>query len=256
MPDARPRAEIQALRARIAAITAYGRPANGVLPFGVPAIDAYLPEAGLARGALHEVAGDATTGASAALFVAGIMARSPGQILWCVTRPDLFAPAIAQAGLDPDRVIYVEATDEKTLLACFEEGLRHGSLGGVVAEVARLPMIASRRLQLAAESTGTPGIALHRWHRPVEPANFGQPTAFDQSTAAVTRWRVTPLPSAPLPVAGVGRARWLVELIRNRAGECANFMVEACDETGHLALFADLADGSLAPPAWGHRATG
>jgi protein ImuA len=45
-------------------------------------------------------------------------------VLWCVTRQDLFAPAIAQAGLLPGLVIYVEAGDEKSLLAfdnfCFQ----------------------------------------------------------------------------------------------------------------------------------------
>ncbi len=35
----------------------------------------------------------------------------------------------------PGRVIYVEAGDEKSILICFEEGLRHGDLGAVVAEV-------------------------------------------------------------------------------------------------------------------------
>src|SRR3546814_9821691 len=85
--------------------------------------------------------------------LAGILARVKGKILWCMTQSDLFAPALALAGLDPDRVIYVEARDETSLLSCFEEGLRHGGLGGVIAEAARLSMTASRRLQLAAEST-------------------------------------------------------------------------------------------------------
>jgi protein ImuA len=100
---------------------------------------------GLALGALHEVAGGGNgvvDGAAAGLFAAGIAARTRGTVLWCVVRQDLFAPAIAQAGLGPDRVIYVEAGDEKSLLACFEEGLRHGGLGAVVAEVARLSMMA------------------------------------------------------------------------------------------------------------------
>ncbi len=52
--------------------------------------------------------------------------------------PDLFAPALAQAGLAPDRVLYVEAGDDKTVLACVEEGLRHGGLGAVVAKIAAL----------------------------------------------------------------------------------------------------------------------
>src|SRR5277367_1061951 len=61
-----------------------------------------------------------------------------------------------------------------------------------------------------------------------------------QPTAATTRWRVSALPSTPLPVPGVGRPRWLVELIRCRAGESADFELEACDATGHLRLPADL----------------
>ena len=115
--------------------------ARTVLPFGIEAIDGRLPGRGLALGALHEVAGGgnaAIDGAAAALFAAGIAARTKGKVLWCITRPDLFAPALAQVGLAADRVIYVEACDEKSVLACFEEGVRHGGLGAVVAEVARL----------------------------------------------------------------------------------------------------------------------
>ena len=48
----------------------------------------------------------------------------------------LGAPALMQAGLSPDRLICVEAGDDKQLLACFEEGLRYGGLGAVIAEVA------------------------------------------------------------------------------------------------------------------------
>jgi protein ImuA len=156
----------------------------------------------------------AIDGAAAALFAAGVAARTRGKVLWCLTRPDLFAPALAQAGLMPDRVIYVEAGDEKSVLICFEEGLRHGGLGAVVAEVAQLSMTVSRRLQLAAEGSGTIGIAIRRWRRPAEAADFGQPTA------SVTRWRVSALPATPLPVPGVGRPRWqLIDPVPRR-GKC------------------------------------
>ena len=193
---------VEELRARIQRLEgAAGRRHSG-LPFGLKAIDRHLPGGGLAFGALHEVAGGghgAIEGAAAALFTAGLAARTRGKILRCLTRPDLFAPALAQAGLMPDRVIYVEAGNEKSVLICFEEGLRHGGLGAVVAEVALLSMTASRRLQLAAENSSTIGIAIRRWRRPAEAADFGQPTA------SVTRWRVTVLPATPLPVQGVGR---------------------------------------------------
>ncbi len=235
---------LDALRSRIRRIETSDRRSCGVLPFGLDALDRRLPGGGLALGALHEVAGGgagAINGAAAALFAAGIMARLDGPVLWCVNQRDLFAPAIAQAGLHPDRVIYAECGDEKTILACFEEGLRHGGLAGVVAELSKLPMTASRRLQLAAEGSGTVGMAVRRWRRQSDASDFGQPTA------AVTRWRVSALPSEPLPVPGVGRPRWLVELIRSRAGECADFVLEACNEKGRLALPADLADRSVAP---------
>jgi hypothetical protein len=83
--------------------------------------------------------------------------------VWCVTRPDLFAPALSQAGLKSDRVIYLEGGDEKTVLACFEEGLRHGGLGAVVAKVARLPMTAA--LDAAPRS----------WRRPAALARRADP---------------------------------------------------------------------------------
>lgn len=176
----RPPSALETLRAQARQIEGRNRRATTALPFGIAAVDSRLPGRGLPCGALHEVAGGgngAIDGAAAALFVAGIAARTRGKVLWCVTRPDLFAPALSQAGLKSDRVIYLEGGDEKAVLACFEEGLRHGGLGAVVAEVARLPMTASRRLQLAAEGTGTIGIALRRWRRQTEASDFGQPTA-------------------------------------------------------------------------------
>ncbi|MGJ7038765.1 protein ImuA [Shinella sp. BE166] len=220
---------------------------RAVLPFGVPDIDDRLPGGGLALASLHEVCGggnDAVEGAAAMLFAAGIAARTKGQVLWVLTRPDLFAPALAQAGLAPGRVIYVEAGDEKSLLLCFEEGLRHGGLGAVVAEVARLSLTASRRLQLAAEAGGTLGIALRRFKHRSEEGAFGQPSA------AVTRWRVAVRPSVALPVPGIGRAQWLLQLVRCRAGEAADFDVEAPDAEGRIAFSSRLADRSPEAGTW------
>jgi len=248
-----PRPHIEELRARIERLEGASGRRHSVLPFGIKELDRHLPGGGLALGALHEVAGggnDAIHGAAAALFTAGIAARTWGKVLWCLTRPDLFAPALAQAGLMPDRVIYVEAGDDKSVLICFEEGLRHGGLSAVVAEVARLSLAASRRLQLAAESSGTIGVAIRRWRRPAEAADFGQPTA------SVTRWRVSVLSATPMPVPGVGRPRWQLELIRCRAGENADFEVEACDAKGRLALPSKLVHGPAKKEIGRRRAAG
>jgi protein ImuA len=112
MTDMRPRAVVGKLRAEIARLESQDRRTHAALPFGLRDVDTRLPGGGLARGALHEIAGGGAAvvhGSAAALFAAGIVARLDGWVLWCLTKPDLFAPATFQAGLDPDRVIYVEA---------------------------------------------------------------------------------------------------------------------------------------------------
>ena len=242
---------VSKLRARVRQIERSERSRANALPFGVQALDERLPDGGLTLGALHEVAGGglgAVHGAAAAMFVAGMLARVPGSVLWCIKSQDLFAPALAGAGLHPDRVIYVEAEDEKTILLAVEEGLRHGGLAGVVGEVRRLPMIASRRLQLAAESSGVAAWIIRRWRSPADAAEYGTPTA------SASRWRVTALPSTPLASPGVGRARWQVELVRCRGGEGATWELGACDAQGRLAQPADLADRSAASDGWDRRA--
>jgi protein ImuA len=251
MAVAKNRDVLDDLRAKIAPIALH-HTHHSVIPFGIADLDACLPAGGLERGALHEFAGGglgAVHGAASVLFIAGILARLEGSVLWCLRARDLFAPALAAVGLHPNRVIYAEAGDEKSVLLCVEEGLRQGGLAGVAGEVSKLSMTASRRLQLAAEKSGVPAFVIRRARKAADAAEFAQPTA------AVTRWRITAMPSSPLHVAGVGRSRWFVELIRCRGGESAAWELEACDETGRLALPADLADRSAAPADGRYRAS-
>jgi protein ImuA len=248
-----PSTSLAALRAEIAAVEASHRKAAGVIPFGVPGLDAQLSAGGLQLGALHEVAGGglgAVHGAAAVLFVAGVLARMDGPVLWCLRQRDLFAPALAGVGLHPERVIYAEAGDEKGVLAVLEDGLRHGGLA-VVGEVGGLAMTPSRRLQLAAEAGGTTAFAVRRWRTPSAAADYGQPTA------SVSRWRVSALPATREAVPGLlGRSRWLVEMMRCRGALACEWELEACDETGRLCVPAELADRPLAEGSRRGRAAG
>ncbi len=236
----RPATRLHDLRDQIARIErgAAARP-GAVVRFGIPAIDEALPRSGLALGALHEVAGagpDTEHGAAATLFTAGILSRMAGPVLWVVDHPDLFAPGLAGAGLHPDRVIFAEAG--KDVLATMEEGLRHPGLAAVIGEISgRLSLVASRRLQLAAEQSGCPAFALRRSRQ------FDDPV-LTEPTAAATRWRVASLPSLPVlahapAVPGLARARWRLTLTRCRGGEPGSWMVEACDAAGALCLIPD-----------------
>ncbi len=128
---------IEELRERIQHLEGGSVRTREALPFGVDEIDRHLPGGGLALGALHEVAGGgngALDGAAAALFTAGIAARTAGKVFWCVTRQDLFMPGIVQAGLSNNRVVMVECRDEKGILDCFEESLRCRGVGAVIGE--------------------------------------------------------------------------------------------------------------------------
>ena len=113
MPHAGRDLALSELRERIGRLECRGRSRKAL--FGVRAVDRHLPGGGLALDALHEVmeTGAASEHAAAAtLFIAGILARNKGPVLWCVRCRDLFAPALAAVGLHPDRVIYAETHRE------------------------------------------------------------------------------------------------------------------------------------------------
>ncbi|MFL6845036.1 MAG: ImuA family protein [Allosphingosinicella sp.] len=232
MPPSPARAQcLAALREQVRALESGSGERRDYLPFGIEAVDSRLAGGGLAVDALHEAAG-ARSGpadeAAATLFLAAIAARREGMVLWALARRDLFAPALAAVGLAPDRLLYAECGRDEDVLAVMEEGLRHGGLAAVVGETRRAVMAATRRLQLAAEEGGTPALMLRRWR--------GNEDPLAAPSAAITRWRLACAPSAPLPVAGIGRPRWRLALARQRGGEPFELLMESPDAEGRLAL--------------------
>ncbi|MGH7122636.1 MAG: ImuA family protein [Acetobacteraceae bacterium] len=234
------------LRARIQRLERPAERRREVLQFGLAAIDRHLPGGGLALGALHEIVGGAADGAATS-FAAGLLARLSGPVLWCHGAgglfPPLFPPGLAGAGLAPDRVIHCEAGVEKSVLLAMEEGLGQPGLAAVVGELSHLPMLASRRLALAAETSGVLALAL------VQPAKEGKIVP----NAAATRWHVSPFPAPRPPWPGVGRAFWQLDLVRCRGRAAASWVVEACDATGRLDL-AGLSSGRPQASLREHRA--
>ncbi|MCW1430222.1 ImuA family protein [Novosphingobium sp. JCM 18896] len=243
--------DLAALRQQIAQVATAP---SAVLPFDLAAMDERLAAGGIDRRGLHEIAAASAAlsdDAAATLFAAGIAARlaalatgpharsRSATVLWALTQFDLYAPGLEQAGLAPDLILYAQGAKDSDVLAMAEDGLRDGSLACVIAEVKSADRTATRRLQLAAQDSAAP-VLLYRRHR------AGGRCPLDAPSSAMTRWRIGTRPSARLTTAGIGRGRWLVELVRQRNGNPFSLELEACDDTGRLALPAAARDRAAA----------
>ena len=219
---------LRELRARIRAIES-GAGAAGREVAGLGAgLEAELPWSGLPRAALHEVSGEAASGFVAAL--AGRLAGRGGALVWCRSPllerrlGALYGPGTRAFGLDWRRLVLVRARDEREVLWAAEEALRCPAVAGVVVELARsLDLLASRRLQLAAEAGGAAGLLLRPG--PPDPA----------PNAALTRWRAEPDPWG-------GLHHWRLDLWRCKGGAPRSWRVGWDEQALAFALAAPVAD--------------
>ncbi len=195
------RRALEALREEIRRIEIPGEAGAACLPLGIPEIDGALPGGGLRAGCVHEIGGDeAATG-----FCAVLLARAGGPLLWLARGNDLYLPGLVRYGIEPGRLLVASRLRRRAdMLWAMEEALRCRALRGVVAELDTLDRAASRRLMLAAEGSGVPGLVL--WPE----AGAGGAGRVRVPTAD-SRWRVTTVP-------GTGLTRWRVEVVHCRGG--------------------------------------
>jgi protein ImuA len=247
--------ELEALKAKIAALETGGRGDSESLSFGDPRLDGRFLGGGLPLGHWHEFSGEGLeveTGVSAAAFAACLAAplARRGEAVWVLRRDDLFAPGLAGLGFPAERLIQVCARDEAEALAVTEDALSTTGVVAVFTEVETVDLTAGRRLQLACERRGSTGFVIRR--RPY--GGTGRKAA--AGSAANTRWRIAPAPSEPAPGEfGLGAPRWEVRLDRCRGGRPGAWLMEAAaaytyevnDGTHPLRLVAELGDRQLAP---------
>jgi protein ImuA len=211
------------------------------LPFGLAALDAYLPEGGLAAGALHEIVPAAEAAqASAFGFIAAFLTRLPRLHPVIVVIPaygrrrhgrlcgHVSGHGFNSFGLDPARVIVVETA---TLWA-MAEALRSTAPAAVAGIIDRLDLKTSQKLHLAASDAGLPLLLL----RP--------PQTLDASAAA-TRWRIGTAAAARDRFGLSVRPRWHLHLERCRNGRPGEWVVEYDHVTHRFSLAAALAHPPL-----------
>jgi len=193
------------------------------LSIGLPLIDRRLPNHGFAAGGLHEITGPASVG-----FLIRLLSRLSGPILWCVSSAEgrrLYGPGLVRAGLDPTRLTIAAGRSSTDILWAVEEGLKSRALAAVVLESdAILSLTASRRLHLAAETGGCFGFVLSQ-------ANGNKATV--PPSAALTRWRVDPLPDLSTEEQLSKKAlTWAVRLQRCRGAVLSTVSSAAVDDAG------------------------
>ena len=188
---------------------------------------------GLALGAVHEVFADAGRQSAAATgFVAALASRAAGvrPIVWI--RQDFTAiesgvvsmNGLVELGLDPRLLVTVCASDVDHALRTAADALVCDAVGVVVLEVwgeaKQLDLVASRKLTLAAQASGTTGLVLRMAAEP-------------QASTAETRWIVRAAHSPPPapPWSAWGAPLFEAQLVRNRHGPVGRWIMEwKCDE--------------------------
>jgi protein ImuA len=225
-------------------------------PFGIAALDSHLPGGGLARGALHEIV-PATQGAIAAAFgfgaaiLAGLfspphsgqrkaanrLSRTAPFVLvmpafWPRRYGRLSGHGLRALGLDPSRLILVEAARHRETLWAMEEALRSAAPAAVAGFIERLDLKSSQRLHLAALDAGLPLLLL-------------RPAQNLESSAAATRWRVGTAEAARDRFGLLARPRWHLHLERCRNGRPGEWVLEYDHVAHRFSLAAALADPSL-----------
>jgi protein ImuA len=186
---------------------------------GLGPVEAAFPNGVFPTGVIHEMLCPtreqqaATSGLLGGLLT--VLMRNGGPCLWISKDRRLFPPAMDGFNVEPDKVIFIDAGNEKEVLWAMEEALKCEGLAAVVAELREISFAQSRRLQLAVESSRVTGFLLRNDLRKLN------------TTTCVARWQVRPLPSVledGMP--GVGYPRWQVDLLRVRNGSPGSWQLE------------------------------
>lgn len=192
---------------------------ESAMDLGLGPIAKAFPNEIFPTAAVHELISTAPEDAAATSgFVTGLLSglmKAGRACIWISMHRTVFPPALKAFGVDPDKIIFIDLQCEKDVCWAMEEALKCEGLAAVVGEIRELSFTASRRLQLAVEKSRVTGFILRH-----QPRNLN-------TIAAVSRWRIVPLPSETTEgMPGVGLPRWNVELLKIRNGKPGAWQLE------------------------------
>jgi protein ImuA len=185
---------------------------NGVIDLDLGEIANAFPNKSFPLGAVHEfIATGQESTASTIGFINGLISPlidNGKVVLWVGTSRSIYPSALPYFRVQPHQFIFIHLKKQEDVLWTINEALKCSALALVIGELDDLSFTMSRRFQLAVEQSKVTGFILRKRNHKVS------------TTACVSRWRITSLPSEisnGLP--GVGLPSWKVELLRVRNGE-------------------------------------
>jgi len=190
-------------------------------------------------GALHEIwSARLEDHAAATALILASLRKNDAPFLWITSHllaqeygvP--YGPGLKAAGIDPARLLLVQCRCHQQVLWAFEEGLKSTALAAVVGETGAVDLKASRRLVLAARGHGTKALLLMR-------------SETMPSTAAYSRWQVTPVSSERnlFDQKAPGSALLKNKLVKHRGGKHpVQHIVEYPHATDHLPVVPPVAN--------------
>ena len=193
--------------------------ADSEIQLGFRAIENAFPNGCFPVGCTHEflypsVEDWAATNGFVGVLLSRLM-QFDGAAVWVSASRTLFPAALKRFGVQPDKIIFVDLKNESNVLYATEECLKCKRIAAVVGETRYISFKASRRLQLAAEQSRVTGLLVRPQHKDIN------------TTACVSRWRITALPRAlPEGMPGIGFPRWNVELLKVRNGKPGAWQLE------------------------------
>jgi len=149
------------------------------VPTGFRALDARLPGGGWPLATLIELLVPAAGIGEVRLLLPALKrlttatGEEPRWVAWLAPPHLPYAPALADAGLDPARMLMVRPRAGSDRLWAMEQALRSGACAAVLGWAGAADDAALRRLKLAAEEGRTPAFLL----RPAAHRGSGSPAA-------------------------------------------------------------------------------
>ena len=187
--------------------------------FGLGPINEAFPNHIFPLGAVHEfICQDPESVAVTNGFISAIITtlmHIGGTSIWICNKNKIFPPALQSFGITPERIIFLDLSNEKDIMWAMEESLKFNKLSAVIGELTKFDFTFSRRLQLIVEQSNVTCFVVRS-----DPRN-------NVTTASIAKWKITSLPSETedlLP--GIGFPRWNVELLKIRNGKTGCWQME------------------------------